>query len=237
MRQGAKYSGAVSAWRFEKHGTLFFTVFYSKIEKDGKVKNKAFSQQYDADTLYVSVRPAPMAPRQICTAIYFSALGEFMAAFTDNDTRKLEMQVKASESYRLTAYHSKTGTLKVGYGHDCGPSSISGIFKVGDRITPEQAEGLFQKDLTSAVWSVRRSLPWVRTLSPARQAVLYELTFAMGLGESGTTGLLSLDDALREIETGNYASASQCLLASDWAKQTGSRASRLARQLKTGDWQ
>lgn len=160
-----------------------------------------------------------------------------MAAFTDKDTRKLEAQVKASESYRLTAYRSMAGELTVGYGHDCGAAPVSGIAKAGDRITPEEAEGLFQKDLTSAVWSVRRSLPWVRTLTPARQAVLYEMTFAMGLGESDATGLLSLDSALREMEAGNYSQASQRLLASAWAGRTGSRASRLARQLETGEWQ
>jgi Phage-related lysozyme (muraminidase) len=160
-----------------------------------------------------------------------------MAAFTDNDTRKLETQVKASESYRLTAYRSMAGTLTIGYGHNCAAAPVSGIAKAGDRITPEQAEGIFQKDLTSAVWSVRRSLPWVRTLTPARQAVLYEMTFAMGLGSSDKTGLLSLDSALREMEAGDYAKASENLLASHWAERTGSRASRLARQLKTGEWQ
>lgn len=160
-----------------------------------------------------------------------------MAAFTDRDTRRLEAQVKASEGYRLTAFHSNDGALTVGYGHDCSLSPVSGVAKAGDRIRPEQAESLFQKDLASTVWSIRRTFPWVRTLSPARQAVIYEVGFSMGIGVSGPSGLNSLNSLLRDMEAGDYDGASNALQESDWARRSSPRAHRLAKQLETGEWQ
>ena len=154
-----------------------------------------------------------------------------MPSFSQSDTERLEAQIKASEGLRLEAYYCSAGALTIGYGHNCDASPVEGVVKTGDRITLEQAEALFSKDLASAVWRVREELPWVLDLDPTRQAVLYDMAFNLGIG-----GLLSFQNTLKLIKSGNYAEASRNMLVSKWAKQVGFRAVKLSRQMKTGEW-
>lgn len=158
-----------------------------------------------------------------------------MPPFTPSDTERLEAQVKASEGLRLEAYRCTSKALTIGYGHNCDASPVDGVAKVGDRITLEQAESLFSKDLASAVWRVREELPWVLDLDAARQAVLYDMAFNMGLGNE-KRGLLSFRNTLTLIKTGNYVLAARNMLKSKWAVDVKSRAFRLARQMETGEW-
>lgn len=156
--------------------------------------------------------------------------------FTDSDTQKLIAQVKASEGFRLDAYRCPAGALTVGYGHNCDASPVPGVSRVGDRITRERADALFERDLSAAVWRVREELPWVIGLSAPRQAVIYDMAFNMGIG-SAKRGLLSFTRTLPLIEQGQYARAAANMLQSEWARQVKGRAVRLARQMETGEWQ
>lgn len=157
--------------------------------------------------------------------------------FTDSDIQKLSEQVKKSEGLRLSAYRCTSGALTIGWGHNCDASPVDGVKRVGDTITLEQAETLFERDLTNAVWQTRENLPWVLGLNPARQAVIYDMAFNMGLGDS-KRGLLSFNKiSLPLIKKGEYALAARNMLASRWAKRVKGRAVRLTRQLETGEWQ
>ena len=156
-----------------------------------------------------------------------------MTAFGDSDTQKIEQQIKKSEGLRLAAYRCPAGALTVGYGHNCDASPVDGVSRVGDRITSEEADRLFKTDLSVAVWEARKALPWVTELSAARQAVLYDMAFNMGIGRPGVSGLLSFRNTLELIKNGDYAAASRGMLASKWAVQVKNRAVLLARQMDT----
>ena len=160
-----------------------------------------------------------------------------MPSFSESGTRRLETQIKASEGLRLEAYHCAAGALTIGYGHNCDASPVPGVTRAGDRITLDQAEALFSKDLAHAVRRVREELPWVPDLDPARQAVLYDMAFNMGIGHPGVSGLLSFQNTLHLIRSGDCAEASRNMLVSRWAKQVGFRAVKLSRQMETGEWQ
>ena len=159
-----------------------------------------------------------------------------MPAFTESDTAKLSEQVKYSEGFRLDAYRCTSGALTIGYGHNCDASPVPGVSSVGDRITREQAESLFESDLAAAVWAVRDALSWVTDLEPARQAVLYDMAFNMGIGRTGKSGLLSFVNTLALVKRGEYANAARNMLLSKWARQVGGRANRLASQMESGRW-
>lgn len=157
---------------------------------------------------------------------------------TLDDTACLSAQVKAGEGLRLEAYRCPAGALTVGYGHNCDASPVAGVSRTGDSITRERAENLFESDLSVAVWTTRKALPWIINLRPARQAVLYDMAFNMGLGSpGGSRGLLSFRNTLKMTENGDYAGASRRMLQSKWARQVKSRAVKLARQMETGEWQ
>ena len=153
-------------------------------------------------------------------------------AFTDSDIAKLTAQLKASEGFRLTAYRCPAGALTIGYGHNCDASPVEGVRDVGDFISPAQAEALLESDLATAVWAVRRALPWVTSLDAARQAVLYDMAFNMGIKT-----LATFVNTLRMVKDGDYAGAARNMLLSKWAKQVGKRALRLSRQMESGEWQ
>ncbi len=153
-------------------------------------------------------------------------------AFTDSDIAKLTAQLKESEGYRLTAYRCTAGALTIGYGHNCDASPVEGVREAGDFISPEQAETLLESDLAAAVWEARRQFPWVTDLIPARQAVLYDMAFNMGI-----RGLSTFVNTLRMVREGDYAGAARNMLLSKWARQVGKRANRLSRQMETGEWQ
>ena len=152
--------------------------------------------------------------------------------FTESDTAKLAAQVKAAEGFRLAAYRCPAGALTIGYGHNCGASPVAGVREPGDRITQIQAETLFEADLATAVWAVRQNHPWVTGLNAARQAVLYDMAFNMGIKT-----LATFVNTLRLIKDGDYAGAARNMLLSKWARQVGRRAIRLARQMESGEWQ
>ena len=153
-------------------------------------------------------------------------------AFTQSDTDKLTAQIKESEGYRLTAYRCTAGALTIGYGHNCDASPVAGVYDVGDFIMPAQAEKLLESDLATSVWAVRQNFPWVTGLEPARQAVLYDMAFNMGI-----RGLSTFVNTLRMVREGDYAGAARNMLLSKWARQVGKRAVRLSRQMTTGEWQ
>ncbi|MDL2279078.1 glycoside hydrolase family protein [Desulfovibrio sp. OttesenSCG-928-G11] len=166
-----------------------------------------------------------------------------MVPFTHSDRARLETQLDHSEGFRLKAYRCTSGRLSIGRGHNCDASPVPGVSKVGDSITREQAEALFQADLDMAIANVRQTLPWVTELSAARQAVLYDMAFNMGVGNS-KRGLLSFRNTLKYIEFGDYEKAASNMMMSAWAYQVGDgpggrfdRAERLARQMETGAWQ
>ena len=159
-----------------------------------------------------------------------------MSAFTNDDTKRLEQQLRESEGLRLDAYMCTKGVLTIGVGHNCKVSPVEGVSKVGDRITLEQAEALFARDLANAVWQVRKALPWVTSLNSPRQAVLYDMAYNMGIGTPGVSGLLSFRNTLNMVKTGDYTGASRGMLNSKWRMDVGFRAIRLSNQMDTGEW-
>lgn len=152
-------------------------------------------------------------------------------SFTDADIKRLVVRVKESEGLRLTAYRCTEGVLTIGYGHNCQVNPVAGIKKVGDRITQEQADVLFERDLSACVWRVRDALPWVTALNAPRQAVMYDWAFQMGVG-----GMLKFKNTLSMLRSGDYEGAARGLLSSLWAKQTPGRVRRHAEAIRTGEW-
>jgi lysozyme len=138
----------------------------------------------------------------------------------------LLQDLREDEGLRLRAYpdpisHGEPWT--VGYGHtgpDVGRDTV---------WTKEAAEAALAADVAVATADLDRRLPWWRALSDLRQDVLANMAFNLGV-----TRLLGFEHTLRAIEDGAFEVASECMLASAWARQVGARAIRLAAQMRTG---
>ena len=79
--------------------------------------------------------------------------------------------------------------------------------------------------------AVKNAFPWWWKLDDARQFVLVDMAFNMGLA-----GLKGFKKMLTAVEQGDYQTAAKEMLASKWAAQVGRRAAELSKIMKKGEW-
>lgn len=134
----------------------------------------------------------------------------------------LRDQLIRDEAKKLKPYRDSVGKLTIGVGRNLDDVGIS----------DEEAEILLANDIARATSLLAEKLPWTVNLDEVRRAVLLNMTFNLGI-----FGLLAFKRTLELVQFGDYAGASLAMLQSLWAKQVGVRATRLAEQMKTGEWQ
>lgn len=138
----------------------------------------------------------------------------------------LTKQLTIDEGVKPQVYKDSLGLWTIGIGRLVDPSIP------GSGLRPEEIQYLFANDLEDRLTSLSAKLPWMSTLDEARQGVLLNMSFQMGV-----TGLLKFKNTLELVRKGNYVEAATAMLQSLWAKQTPKRAGRLAKQMLTGEWQ
>ncbi len=136
-------------------------------------------------------------------------------------TPYLSADIERDEGCKLTAYKDTLGIWTIGVGH--------AHVEPGTVWTQAQADDQLGKDIAAVCHGLDEDLPWWRSLDDARQDVLVNMAFNMGVN-----GLLTFRQALASIQVGDYARGAQAMLASRWAGQVGDRAKRLADQMRTG---
>lgn len=116
------------------------------------------------------------------------------------------------EGCRDTPYIDSLGVQTIGIGHNLHkPLSQGAIMRI------------FQDDVADAKNDCLHAFPFFADLSEARQWVLINMCFNMGL-----TKLLKFTKFLKAVELGEYDTAAKEMLDSLWAKQVKSRAFDLA---------
>jgi lysozyme len=131
----------------------------------------------------------------------------------------LRRDVMTAEGLRLKPYLDSVGKWTVGYGRN--------LTDVG--ITALEAEVLLDHDLASAEMECRRAFPWFHSLTDARQRVLVDMCFNLGLPT-----LLEFKRMLAALAEDDYDGAAVEMLKSRWAAQVKSRAVRLAKVMRDG---
>lgn len=137
---------------------------------------------------------------------------------------RLTTQLRRDEGEVLHAYTDSLGFLTIGVGRLIDK-------RKGGGITSEESAYLLANDIARVMADVRRRLPWFDRLDPARQGVLLNMAFQMGVD-----GLMGFKNTLAMIERGDYDGAATGMLASLWATQTPQRAQRMADQMRSGQW-
>lgn len=136
------------------------------------------------------------------------------------DLGKLRESLRVSEGVRYRPYLDSVGKLTIGVGHNLDAKPLS----------PRAVAVILDDDISDAIDDLDRHTPWWRTLDGARQLVMAEMCFNLGIG-----GLLTFRNTLTAMETGRYTDAAEGMLKSKWARQVGQRAVRLARVMMTGE--
>jgi lysozyme len=123
-----------------------------------------------------------------------------------------------NEGVRRYPYKDTVGKITIGIGRNLDDVGLS----------MDEIDYLFQNDL-KRVEPQAKSLPWYSKLNEARQAVILDMIFNLGIRSFlGFTTTISL------IEKGQYSAAADQMLKSKWASQVGDRAKRLSEQMRLG---
>lgn len=125
----------------------------------------------------------------------------------------------AHEGFRDRPYRDSMGFLTIGYGHclDSHP------------ITQVAAGHILDDDLDWFVTALHRNVPGFDGFEPARQAVLIDMAFNLGL-----IGIMKFHGMWKAIMAGNWEAAANEMMDSSWAVQVGQRALEDARIMRTG---
>lgn len=130
--------------------------------------------------------------------------------------------LRRHEGCVLSAYPDHLGFLTIGVGRLIDK-------RKGGGISQEEADYLLNNDVQRVVKDVQSRIPWVARLSDARQRVLYEMAFQLGIN-----GLLAFQKTLQAVKDGDWRGAKAGMLDSKWAQQTAARAIELSDQMLRG---
>ena len=140
---------------------------------------------------------------------------------TPADFSTLRQQIKDAEGLRLLPYFDTQGKITIGYGRNLSDNGISQL----------EAADMLDQDLTRHVSDLMRAFPYVEKLDAVRQIVLASMAFNMGV--SRLSKFVKMWDA---IQRHDYEVAAAEMLDSAWSQQVGSRATRLAEAMRSGEF-
>lgn len=134
---------------------------------------------------------------------------------------KLAAQLTIDEGNRPRIYVDTVGKITGGVGRNLTDRGFS----------DDEIALMLSNDITSAERDLDRNLSWWRSLTDARQNVLANMCFNLGISR-----LLAFKNTLAFMKAHQYAAAAEGMLDSKWAKQVGQRAIRLAEMMRTGEF-
>lgn len=123
------------------------------------------------------------------------------------------------EGFREKPYRCPAGKLTIGYGTN-----------IDDGIDADEAMFLLEHRVDIAILDCRTFFPWFETLSLARQAVIINLRYQLGMPR-----LRGFKRMIAALAGGDYDMAADELLDSKYARvDCPERAKRLAWTMRTG---
>lgn len=137
---------------------------------------------------------------------------------------RLEQQLRRDEGVVRHAYTDSEGYLTIGVGRLIDE-------RRGGGLSDDEITYLLRDDISRTVRQLLDALPWAANLDEVRFCALVNMAFNLGVG-----GLLGFRHTLAAIKANNYTLAAREMLDSKWATQVGARATRLADQMRSGEW-
>jgi len=123
--------------------------------------------------------------------------------------------LKKDEGFNMRGYKCTEGVISFGYGFTF--------------ITKEEAEIILTNRIITAAQNLEK-LKWFNDLDCNRKAALINLVYQLGFD-----GFKQFRKTIEYLTDGDYKKAATEMLDSKWAKQTRSRAGRIAYIIEWGD--
>lgn len=134
----------------------------------------------------------------------------------------LRRHLLVDEGLRLFPYKDTVGKLTIGIGRNLDDVGISAV----------EAQILLDNDIERTWSALTQRFPWVLRLDDARQAVLLNMAFQMGV-----SGLAKFVNTLGAVQRGAYSTAANGMRRSLWYRQTQrSRTERLIGMMLSGEF-
>lgn len=134
---------------------------------------------------------------------------------------KLAAQLTIDEDRRKRIYVDTVGKTTGGVGRNLTDRGFS----------DDEIDLMLTNDINAVERQLDKALPWWREMNDARQNVLANMCFNMGIGK-----LLDFKNTLTFMRAKRYDAAALGMLDSQWAKQVGQRAVRLAEMMRKGEF-
>lgn len=134
---------------------------------------------------------------------------------------KLAAELHVDEGKRARIYLDTEGNWTGGVGRNLSSRPFS----------EDEIALMLRNDIRTAEKDLDRFLPWWREMTEARQNVLANMCFNLGISR-----LLKFVKALDLMRASRYDAAAKEMLDSKWAKQVGARARRLAEVMRKGEF-
>jgi lysozyme len=138
------------------------------------------------------------------------------------DIEKIAAQLKRDEGFRQFPYGDARGVLTVGYGFNLA----------SDGLNEQESSVVLHIRAWNRYVELLTTLPWVHKLDDARQGVLLNMAYNLGVA-----GLLEFKRTLELVQAGAYTLAADEMRKSKWADEVPRRAHRLLVQMESGVWQ
>lgn len=138
----------------------------------------------------------------------------------------LVRQLNGDEGRKPCVYQDHLGFWTIGIGR------LVDARKPGAGLRPKEMDYLLTNDIEDRVQQLTSRIPWFISLDEARQGVLLNMSFQLGV-----EGLMGFKNTLELVRQGKYVEAAAGMMQSKWATQTPERTKRLSDQMAAGVWQ
>lgn len=134
--------------------------------------------------------------------------------------QKVKDQLKRHEGLELKPYMCTGGKLTIGYGRNLD----------GKGISEKEADNMLTEDILD-VYNMLGQFEWFASLDKVRAGVLVNMAFNIGF-----RGVQKFVKMINALSLKDYELAAKEMLDSRWARQVGGRATELAEQMRTGEY-
>jgi lysozyme len=132
----------------------------------------------------------------------------------------LEQRLERHEGFCAFPRYDAKGFYVIGIGHDITAAECDN-YKAG--INYPAAMALLEQDIENVKEAAARVFPWWINLDQVRQDVVSEMSFQLGI-----KGVMGFPKMIAAIKAGDWQTASDEMLNSEWHEETPARCEELA---------
>ena len=143
------------------------------------------------------------------------------------DIDKLREQLKIDEGIKHEVYLDHLGLKTCGIGHLCLDGEPEFGMEVGEEISDERVNELFEKDVEIVLGDCRKLYPYFEELPEEAQQIIANMMFNCGL-----TRLKKFKKMKQAVDLKDWQEAANQMMDSKWYVQVTNRADRLVNRMR-----